>query len=165
MSDNLNQEAADSTVGAADSTTVEVGITGQNLAPNERTPINEAPKDAYSYGLFKRHMRFDPVTIVFAILVFAGGIYGYLSKNSAASLISATIFAALLAATTFLEGARKNPYPLLVVLFSLGSMMGYMAISKEKFMPSGLVATFAFVLFARHVYLVYLRRREASHST
>lgn len=144
------------------SVSVEVGEGDRDMSSRPKSPTvgNESPSDAYSYGLFKRHMRYDPLSILFAVLVFVGGLVGYLTKQSAPSLIAGSIFAALLAAATFYEGARKNPYPLLVILFALGAMMGYRAISANKFMPSGLVALFAFIMFARHVYLVYLRFQD-----
>lgn len=134
---------------------------------SEQTPINpqvlaggnQSSGGGYSLGKF--YTRFDPIAIVFTVLVFAGGVVGYITKQSTSSLVAGTIFAVLLAATTFLEGSRKNPYPLLVVLLSIGLVMGYRYSLNLVFMPSGLVALLAVIVFARHSYLLYLRRNNA----
>lgn len=75
----------------------------------ETTPQADVPETMghYSYGIFKRPLRFDPLAIIFALLVFAGGITGYVNKNSSASLIAGTIFAILLGITIYIEGARR----------------------------------------------------------
>lgn len=60
-----------------------------------------------SCTLLRRHMRFDPLSILFAILVLAGGLYAYFARDSIPSLIYGTIFAVLLGISTYIEGVRK----------------------------------------------------------
>lgn len=159
MSDDQPQQGDESrpetgaTAAATESTRIEVGGSDQ-----------EGGSSKYQYGLYKMQTRFDPVSIVFTLLVFIGGIIGYVNKQSSASLIAGTVFALLLAAATYVEGARKNPYPLLVILVALGGMMAYRYSQSGNFMPSGLVAALAILMIARHSYLMYLRRQPVSAS-
>lgn len=103
--------AADEVKNTNEPTDIEVPI-------NESTQTDQQQGDAtvadgettspnYCYGIFKRHMRFDPLSIVFAILILVGGIVGYVTKGSAASLVAGTVFAILLAVSTYIEGARR----------------------------------------------------------
>lgn len=160
--EGIEDKREESNIAAAPDSTVsvEVGEASENTSSKVPRTGGVESSDAYGYALFKRHMRYDPISILFALLVFVGGLIGYITKQSVVSLIAGTIFAALLAAATFYEGARKNPYPLLVILFTLGAMMGYRAFAANKFMPSGLVAMLAFIMFSRHLYMVYLRYQD-----
>lgn len=115
-------------------------------------------------SILRRHMRYDPLAVLFIILLLVGGVVAYITKQSVYSLVASTAFAILLAFGTYLEGARKNAYPLLMVFFALGSMMSYRYYVKEVFMPSGLVALLSLFMFARHSYLLYLRRKQPTPS-
>lgn len=113
-------------------------------------------------SLLERHIQYDPLSIIFTILVFAGGVAGYVTKESVVSLVSGTIFALLLAVGTYFEGARKNPYPLLVTLFALGAAMLYRYVQSYNFWPAGLIGLLTLIMFARHCYLIYLKRQSSS---
>lgn len=154
MSGEQQQQQQQQTTDQNESTQLEVG--GQGAADE---PVRSGE---YHYGLYKFQTRFDPISIAFALLVFIGGIIGYVSKQSSVSLIAGTIFFILLAAATFVEGSRKNPYPLLLTLAVLGGMMAYRYGQSGTFMPSGLVAALAIIMIARHSYLIYLRRQPVS---
>lgn len=68
---------------------------------------NNQDTNRYSYMLLRRHMLYDPLSILFAVLVFIGGLIGYFVAGSKPSLIAGTIFFLLLAASTYVEGAMK----------------------------------------------------------
>jgi len=146
-----------------DSTSVEIPANqAEQTQSEQQAPGQDGPSQpSYHYGILKRHMRFDPLSVVFALLIFAGGIIGYVTKQSTASLVSGTIFALLLAIATYVEGARKNPYPLLLTLVALAAMMIYRFSQSGSFMPSGFVALLTLIMLARHSYLFYLRRQVA----
>lgn len=61
----------------------------------------------YKYGIFKQRIRYDPISIVFAILIFIGGLIGYLTKQSTPSLVAGTIFALLIGIFTYVDGVRR----------------------------------------------------------
>ncbi|KAE9555324.1 hypothetical protein FO519_001483 [Halicephalobus sp. NKZ332] len=73
---------------------------------------------------------------VYAVLVAAGGLFGYLKASSIPSLV-----AGLLGGGIALFGAAtQNYYVLLGLSVVLGGVMGYRVINSGKFMPAGIVA-------------------------
>lgn len=101
--ENVTQQSGET---AGQTTSVELGEQQQPLQASTGEAQNEAQDPNYSYGIFSSRMRFDPLAIVFIILLLIGGLIGYLSKGSLASIISAAIFAVLLAIATYMEGAK-----------------------------------------------------------
>lgn len=87
---NLNQP---------ETTTVEV-TGGLETAP-QATPTR------YSYGIAKYNFRFDPLSVGFAVLVLVGGIIGYITKGSLASVVSSVVFALLIGGSVYIEGVRR----------------------------------------------------------
>lgn len=116
--------------------------------------------NSLKYTFLRRHMQFDPLMIVFTILILVGGLIGYFTKGSTASLTAGIIFFILLAVSTYIEGTRKIPWPLILTLLALGIMMFYRYTVSGNFMPSGLVALFTLLMLVRHGYLIYLRRQS-----
>ncbi|XP_055628927.1 transmembrane protein 14 homolog isoform X2 [Toxorhynchites rutilus septentrionalis] len=83
---------------------------------------------------------FDVVGIIFAILVAAGGAYGYFKAGSVPSLIAGLAFGILLGIGAYFN-STDSPIPLIqiIVLVVLGAMMGFRWARSGKFMPSGLL--------------------------
>lgn len=129
----------------------------ENIAEESSPPECQHDGANMQYIIWKWPLRFDPVAILFALLVFVGGLIGYITKNSSQSLVAGTIFAFLIAVGIYYDGARRNPFPLLTTLLSLAGVMFWRYSDKWAFMPSGLITLLAALLFARHTYLLYLR--------
>lgn len=98
-------------VGEAGGDSVNVNVTSGQEASNVPNPQVETQAEAgssgYKYGIFKRQIKYDPLSIVFAILVFIGGLIGFITKQSTPSLVAGTIFAILIGLFTFIDGARR----------------------------------------------------------
>ncbi len=79
--------------------------------------------------------------LIFAVVMFAGGLIGYLTAGSRASLISGTVSAALLVLAFFL--ARVNPVQGLgaaaVLSVLLAVVFAIRAFKTRKFMPAGML--------------------------
>jgi uncharacterized membrane protein (UPF0136 family) len=141
-----------------ESVTIEVpSQANQNSQAN-----NESKFGRLKNILLIRPVQYDIITIIFALVIFAGGVYGYLSKGSTYSLVASTIFAILLGFGAYFEGSRKNPYPLLVVLVFLEAGFAYRYFGNMKFMPSGLFALLTVIMLARNCYIIYVRRQQAA---
>lgn len=121
-----------------------------------------AAVNRYKDNLRDRPIRYDILSIIFTILIFIGGLVGYINKGSVPSLVSGTIFTILLAFSTYLEGARKNPYPLLITLIALSAIMLWRYIESMNFQPAGLIGLLTVIMLARHCYLLYTRKRSAT---
>lgn len=109
-----------------------------------------------------RPIKYDIFSIVFVLLILGGGIYGYVAKESTASLVSGVVFGILLAFASYFEGARQNPYPLLVILVFLLVMFGYRYSVAWKFMPSGLFTLLTAIMVLRNCYIIHYRRKQTS---
>lgn len=158
QTDQQNQPANTTTEGTV---TIDVATNDDPQQVGERTAsVFNDKMSKYSRGLLERHIRYDPLLIIFAISLLVAGIIAYTTKNSVMSLVFSTIFAILIAVGTYFEGARRNPYPVIVVLFVLGTYMFYRYFKSLNFMPSGLIALLTTIMFARHCYLIYLRRQQ-----
>ena len=154
----MEQREPSATPQTADS--VRIDLQNEETAAAQSGPF----RGNLSRYVLQRPIQYDIVSILFTLLVFAGGIYGYLSKGSSASLISGTLFAILLAFGTYFEGSRKNAYPLIVVLLILTATMAYRFSLTSKFMPAGLMAALSFIMLSRHCFLLYLRKRQQQES-
>lgn len=91
---------------------VNVNVTTDQEASDVPNPQGDGQAEAgssagYKYGIFKRQIKYDPLSIVFAILVFIGGLIGFIAKQSTPSLVAGTIFALLIGIFTFVDGARR----------------------------------------------------------
>lgn len=152
-----SQEAARPAQQQQQEDTVRIEVSGQEPKVTSRllTRVNQ-----YKESLLERPIRYDIISIIFTILILAGGIVGYVTAESTASLVSGVIFAILLAMGTYLEGARRNPYPLLVTLVSLLGLMIWRYTKQYVFMPAGLISLLTIIMIIRHCYLIYLRNRS-----
>lgn len=111
-------------------------------------------------GLFQRHMRLDPVLLVYIIVLFAGGVYGYIEKSSSISLVSGVIFSLFLLAGAYFEGVRKNFYPLIITLVVVAAGFIYRYLQNvDKFFPSGFYAMLTLIMLLRHGYIIYLKHQ------
>lgn len=85
--------------------------------------------------------------LVFAAVMFAGGLIGYLTAGSRASLISGTASAGLLVLAFFL--ARTNPIQGLQAAAVLSALLAVVfairAFKTRKFMPSGMLLILSIV--------------------
>lgn len=106
MSQNEGGTAGESSNVGQDSVNVNLPADQDSDVPNQAGEQIQAPS-GYKYGIFKRQIRYDPLSAVFAVLVFIGGLVGYFTKQSIASLIAGTIFALLIGICTYIDGARK----------------------------------------------------------
>jgi uncharacterized membrane protein (UPF0136 family) len=79
--------------------------------------------------------------LIFAAVMFAGGLIGYLTAGSRASLISGSVSAALLVLAFFL--GRTNPIQGLQAAAVLSAMLAVVfairAFKTRKFMPAGML--------------------------
>jgi len=88
--------------------------------------------------------------LIFAVVMFAGGLIGYLTAGSRASLISGTVSAALLVLAFFL--GRTNPVQGLQAAAVLSAMLAVVfairAFKTRKFMPAGMLLILSIVAAA-----------------
>ena len=82
-------------------------------------------------------MRPDTVLWIYIILLVVGGLIGYLKAGSKASLITSTVFAALL----ILCQVRVifQPYMADIILAVLLVVFGWRLTKSKKFMPAGML--------------------------
>lgn len=155
MADGDNQQTGASDMGQQP--------TGENvrveLPTNSGTSENETP-NVLARGILQRHMRLDPIMLIFIVAILAGGIDGYLEKGSTISLVASVIFAVLLSFGAYLEGYRNFPLPLMIILAVLAVSFIYRYVQKFKFFPSGLFALLTVLMLLRHGYIMYLKRQR-----
>jgi len=93
-----------------------------------------------------------PITLgIYAVLLGAGGLVGYLRAGSRASLIAGSISAVLALTALWLSMSYKNWGVALglILSISLFILFGYRyAVKTRKFMPSGLLAIASLVVLA-----------------
>lgn len=116
----------------------------------------------FKNDLLDRPIQYDIISILFTLSVLIGGLIGYFSKESLPSLISGIIFFVLLAAGTYLEGSKKNAYPLIFIILVFGILMVWRYSKSQSFLPAGLFAVLSLIMLLRHSYLIYLRRQQSS---
>ncbi|EAT41301.1 AAEL007059-PA [Aedes aegypti] len=82
----------------------------------------------------------DVVGIIFALLVAAGGIFGYVKAGSLPSLIAGVSFGILLGVGAYFNSIQE-PIPLIQIIFLvlLGGLMGFRWIRTGNFMPPGMI--------------------------
>lgn len=129
------------------------------LPPNTET-TQEGTPNVLARGIFQRHIKLDPILLIYIVALLVGGIYGYLEKKSTISLVSGVISALLLSIGAYFEGYRRNFYPLIITLAVLAIGFTYRYFVNFKFIPSGLFATLTILMLVRHGYIIYLRRQR-----
>lgn len=162
------QQQQQQQTGAQDNPTAE----SVNIELNPNRPQDLSQRMSYlSNAIMQRPIKYDPILILFVLFILATGIIGYVSAGSTASLVAGVIFAILLAFATYFEGARKNPYPLLVVSIVLAGVMIYRftkSLDPEdpfaKFWPAGVIGLVTLIVFARHLFILYLKRQRPSEA-
>lgn len=162
--DNRHQTSDSQAVSAQQDDTVTIQVPSEPVANPGQDGTDDQQQD-YGYGLFKRPIKYDPIMMVYIVILFAGGLAGYINKNSTASLVASTVFSVLLAFSVYLEGARKNSYPMLTILLVLTGMFFYRFYLNATFVPSGLFAVLSLLMLARHSYIFYIRCRASSSSS
>ncbi|XP_062698818.1 transmembrane protein 14 homolog [Aedes albopictus] len=82
----------------------------------------------------------DVVGIIFALLVAAGGIFGYVKAGSLPSLIAGVSFGILLGVGAYFNSIQE-PIPLIQIIFLvlLGGLMGFRWMRTGNFMPPGMI--------------------------
>ncbi|MFN2456273.1 MAG: TMEM14 family protein [Pyrinomonadaceae bacterium] len=89
------------------------------------------------------------IILVYGVLVFAGGVIGYVKANSRASLAAGSISGVLLIASA-VAMMRGGSYPLgwwlaLIVAVLLLARFGLAAMSNFKMMPGGLMIVLSII--------------------
>lgn len=95
-------------------------------------------------------MRPDTILWIYIVLLVVGGLVGYLKAGSKASLITSSVFAALL----ILCQVRVifQPYMADIILAVLLVVFAWRLTKSRKFMPSGLLLVLTVVTLAlRHI--------------
>lgn len=88
--------------------------------------------------------------LIYAILILAGGIVGYVKAQSSASLIMGTLFAAVIALCSYMTFAKSRAGAFLALAASgvLAAFFGFRFYSSLKFMPAGLMCIMSLIVFA-----------------
>lgn len=81
------------------------------------------------------------VVLIFALIVFLGGIVGYVNAGSVASLVMGVAFATLLSVSAFaiFNGKTLGYYTALLGSSLLAAFFLYRFVSSFKLMPAGLM--------------------------
>ncbi|KAI8074900.1 transmembrane protein 14C-like protein [Gongronella butleri] len=93
----------------------------------------------------------DYLGYLYSLLVFSGGIVGYVKAGSVASLVASTTFGSLSAYGAYLVSRDpRNVAFSFVVCLALLIVMGVRFSKSGKFMPAGLVSVLSLVMVARY---------------
>lgn len=104
------------------------------------------------------------VTLVYGVLVFLGGLIGYLKAKSKPSLIMGGLFGIALAAVGVagLQGWRQTPlYGAGLSLFLL-AFFGLRYARKKKFMPAGMLTALSFASVAVNIAAILVAQAPSS---
>lgn len=160
--DNTNKQETTATLEntqneATESVRVELPQTERS---GQEQQTSEVP-NVLARGLFQRHMKLDPILLVYIVVLFAGGVYGYIEKQSTISLVTSVVFSILLMIGAYFEGVRKNFYPLIITLVVVASGFIYRYLQNlDKFFPSGFYTALTLLMLVRHGYIIYLKRQS-----
>ncbi|MCI0337522.1 MAG: TMEM14 family protein [Acidobacteria bacterium] len=91
------------------------------------------------------------IVLIYAIIVAAGGVMGYLKANSLASLIAGGVAGLLLAGSSFAmmrDAYQAGWWIALVVTILLLARFGMAALKEFKMMPGGLVIIMSLIVLA-----------------
>ncbi|KAI8097445.1 transmembrane protein 14C-like protein [Halteromyces radiatus] len=95
----------------------------------------------------------DYLGYIYSLLVFTGGVIGYVKAGSTISLAASSVFGFGAAyGATLVSRNPKNVGLSLVVSLVLLLVMGLRFNKSGKFMPAGLVSLLSFVMVARYGY-------------
>ena len=95
-------------------------------------------------------MRPDTILWIYIVLLVAGGLIGYLKAGSKASLITSSVFAALLVLCQV--GVIFQPHMADIILAVLLVVFAWRLTKSKKFMPSGLLLILTVLtLFLRRI--------------
>lgn len=103
------------------------------------------------------------VLLIFAILVFSGGMAGYILKKSIPSLVSGGLFGLALLWSSVLHFIRRmwGIYFAFILLFLLEIFFSYRFITTASFFPSGIMLiTTSTAIILNIVFLVKGSRQE-----
>lgn len=145
-----NKQVADN----SDTTAIQIPV--QQASPQLDTPTQQPfvnSKDLGEYRILSYKMRYDPVSIAFAFLLFVGGYIGYAKSDSVLSIVTASIFAVLILGATYYEAIKKSFVLLVLVTILLIAGMTHRFILTLKFFPAGFFALLSLILLIRYVYL------------
>lgn len=100
------------------------------------------------------------ITIIYALIVLAGGIMGYIKAHSTASVVMGSIFGLLLllSALGMLGHIYLAAYLAILLTLALDAFFTYRWLLSFKFMPSGLMSIVSLVVLIALTYLVKTRR-------
>nr|VZI40911.1 unnamed protein product [Spirometra erinaceieuropaei] len=99
---------------------------------------------------------FDALGLSFALLVSAGGAFGYYKSGSVASLVSGLAFGVLLALGSFQLGQdNRNATLLFVSSGILGAVMGFRFVQTGKLMPAGVFCVLSLLMAIRSAYVAW----------
>jgi uncharacterized membrane protein (UPF0136 family) len=81
------------------------------------------------------------LVLIFSILVFCGGVMGYIKSGSLPSIISGGAFGALLLASSsmIIKGKKNGQKIALIGTLALDAFFTYRFAANPKFMPAGLM--------------------------
>lgn len=90
------------------------------------------------------------MTLIYALLIFLGGIFGYVKAGSVASLIMGVGFAAILGISAFIMfNGKKYGWQIAVAATSLLTLFFiYRFAISFKFMPAGLMSVISIIVLA-----------------
>lgn len=82
------------------------------------------------------------IVIAFGLIIFGGGVIGYVTKHSLASLIAGSLFgiALLSSAYALSQGIYKGHYIALILAILLTVFFHVRFVQCQQFMPSGLLS-------------------------
>jgi uncharacterized membrane protein (UPF0136 family) len=87
---------------------------------------------------------------IYIVLLFVGGLIGFIKAKSKISLITSALFAAILILCNI--GIIKPPYIADIVIAFLLVFFAYRLAKTKKFMPSGLMSAISLIaLVLRHI--------------
>lgn len=100
------------------------------------------------------------ITVIYALIVIAGGIMGYIKADSTASLLMGSIFGLLLllSAIGIITHIYLTAYLAILLTLILDAFFTYRWLITFKFMPAGLMSIISFVVLIILSVLVKSRR-------
>jgi uncharacterized membrane protein (UPF0136 family) len=103
-------------------------------------------------------MRF--IVLLYALIVLAGGLTGFLKAGSYVSLMAGLSFGGLLLLSFFVFKRKWGPYLALVITFILDAFFTQKYLQTLKFMPSGMLSLLSLAVL---ISLAFFIRRNSKH--
>uniref|UniRef100_A0A0X3P676 Transmembrane protein 14C n=1 Tax=Schistocephalus solidus TaxID=70667 RepID=A0A0X3P676_SCHSO len=99
---------------------------------------------------------FDALGLSFALLVSAGGVFGYYKSDSVVSLVSGLTFGVLLALGSFQLGQDNRKATILFLSSGLlSAVMGFRFAKTGKLMPAGVFCSLGLLMAIRSAYIMW----------